>query len=181
MEMFVGLLRGINVGGNRKVAMSELKAFLEELGFTKVKTILQSGNFVFSAPGDNSEQLEKGLETAAEAKLGLKTDFHVRTESEWREVIAHNPFPREAEDDPSHLVVLFLGSAPDPGSVAAVQEKVKGRELIKPGKRELYITYPDGIGDSKLGSTPGFSKLTAQGTARNWNTVLRLLKSMEEA
>ncbi|HEY3779562.1 MAG TPA: DUF1697 domain-containing protein [Fimbriimonadaceae bacterium] len=179
MGKFVGLLRGINVGGNRKVAMVELKTFLENLGFEKVKTILQSGNFVFTTNGSSAE-LEKRLEQEAEKKMGLKIDFHVRSQKEWSEVIKANPFPKEAEDDPSHLVVLFLKSKPDGAQIKAVQDQVKGREIIKPGQQEHYITYPDNIGDSKLGSVPGFAKLTAQGTGRNWNTVLRLQKATKE-
>ena len=84
------------------------------------------------------------------------------------------PFPDEAKSDPGHLLVIFLKGSVTAKAVQALQEAVKGREVIRPGGRELYITYPDGIGRSKLTGALIERKLGARGTGRNWNTVMKL-------
>ncbi|MFI5267588.1 MAG: DUF1697 domain-containing protein, partial [Chloroflexota bacterium] len=113
------------------------------------------------------------LEEAAK-RLDLRTDFFVRSVDEWAGVIAGNPFLDEAERDPSHLVVLFLKAAPDASAVEALRAAVVGPEVIRAERRQLYITYPEGIGRSKLTNTLIERKLGTRGTGRNWNTVLKL-------
>ncbi len=129
---------------------------------------------VFPAPGRPDATLEARLEREALARLGLTTSFFVRTAAEWRALVAANPFPREAEDDPGHLVVHFL-KAPVPAAVLrGLQAAIVGRETVRAVGRQAYITYPDGIGRSRL--TPALldAKLGQRGTARNWNTVRKL-------
>jgi uncharacterized protein (DUF1697 family) len=174
MTTHIGLLRGINVGGNKKVAMADLRAFLADLGFGEPRTLLQSGNVVFRSDSLTGTELERRLDVEAEARLGLKAEFFVRTPEEWREVIASNPFPEEAESDPGHLVVMFLKRAPDVGAVEALQAAVVGREVVRAAGRQAYITYPDGIGDSRLTINVIEKKLGTRCTGRNWNTVLKL-------
>ena len=96
------LLRGINVGGNKMIAMAALRAALAEMGFADARTLLQSGNVVFRAPARAPAKLEALLEKEAGTRFGFSPDFHVRTADEWRAVVAANPFPREAKADPSH-------------------------------------------------------------------------------
>src|SRR5476651_1655499 len=97
MTTHVALLRGINVGGNRKVSMADLKGFLGELGFENPRTLLQSGNAVFGSSTRSGAALEGFLESQAAKRLGLETLFLVRTAAEWAEIIARNPFPAEAK------------------------------------------------------------------------------------
>ena len=104
----VGLLRAVNLAGKRSVSMAELRAMLEKMGFEDVKTVLQSGNVLFDGGKKKPAELERVLEAEAQKRFGLVTEFFVRTENEWDEVIAKNPFPKEAESDPGHLIVLFL-------------------------------------------------------------------------
>jgi uncharacterized protein (DUF1697 family) len=168
----VALLRAVNVGG-RSLAMADLRAVAEGLGFTNVRTLLQSGNLVFEAAAKKAPALESALEVALK-KHGMETDFMVRRADELDAVIAANPFPNEAKADPGHLVVIFLKDAPGANAVAALQAAVKGREVIRHKGRELYIVYPDGIGRSKLTNKFIESRLDARGTGRNWNTVMKL-------
>ena len=121
-----------------------------------------------------TEQLEGMLEEAAERHLGLKTDCLVRTSGEWRSVIAANPFREEAQSDPSHLLIMFLKGAPDRATVAALQKAITGREVVRSKGRQAYITYPDGIGRSRLTTKMIEEALGTRGTGRNWNTVLKL-------
>ncbi|HEY3132341.1 MAG TPA: DUF1697 domain-containing protein [Acidobacteriota bacterium] len=174
MTLHVALLRGINVGGHRQVAMSELRDLLTQLGFLDARSLLQSGNLVFRSESRTSASLERLLETEAEKRLALQTDFFVRTAEEWKTIIANNPFPKEAERDPGHLVVMFLKHAPDVKDVRALQAAITGPEVIRAEARQAYIVYPSGIGRSRLTNILIEKKLGTRGTGRNWNTILKL-------
>ena len=174
MRTHVALLRGINVGGNKKVKMAELKALLEGLGLDDPATLLQSGNVVFRSKGRTDEELERLLENATEKELGVKCDYFVRTAAEWRKLIAAKPFPEMGEKDPSHLLMICLRKKPEAAALKAVREAVKGPEKIEAVGNHLFVCYPDGIGTSTLPKTPGWKKLGGVGTGRNWNTVQKL-------
>ena len=174
MTIQIALLRGVNVGGHNAVAMSELRDLLTQLGFESARSLLQSGNLVFRSDSRTDADLERLLEAEADKRLGLHADFLIRSAKEWREVVARNPFRKEAERDPSHLVVMFLKSAAKAKDVKAVQAAIAGSEIIRADGRHLYIVYPDGIGRSRLTNALLEKKLGIRGTARNWNTVVKL-------
>jgi len=160
--------------------MSDLRDLVTELGFTDARTLLQSGNLVFRGDGRTGAALEQLLETEAGKRLGLQADFLVRSADEWKDVVARNPFPKEAERDPSHLVVMFLKSAVNLKTMSAAQASIAGRETIHADRRQVYIVYPDGIGRSRVGNVFLESKFGIRGTARNWNTVLKLAALADE-
>jgi uncharacterized protein (DUF1697 family) len=170
----IALLRAVNLGSHNKVAMAELRACLEAEGFTGVRTLLQSGNAVFGGGGRRGAALERQLEAAARATLKVDTPFIVRTGAEWDALVAANPFPKEAVDDPGRLLLFCLKDAPPPGAEATLRAAIKGRERARILGREAYIVYPDGAGQSKLTITVIERCLGCKGTARNWNTVLKL-------
>jgi uncharacterized protein (DUF1697 family) len=170
----VALLRAINVGGQRKVAMADLRELCARIGFPDALTLLQSGNLVLRAGSKSAARLERLLETEVAKGLGLETDIFVRTAAEWREIIAANPHPAEAERDPGHLVLMCLKASPPADRVAALQAAIRGREVVRAAGRHAYIVYPDGIGTSRLTVALIERKLGTRGTGRNWNTVLRL-------
>jgi uncharacterized protein (DUF1697 family) len=180
MTIQIALLRGVNVGGHQAVAMSDLRDLATELGFGGARSILQSGNLIFRSDARTDVDLERLLEAEAEKRLGLRADFLIRSAKEWRAVVARNPFRREAERDPSHLVVMFLKSAAIVKDVKAVQAAIAGSEIIRADGRHLYIVYPDGIGRSRLTNALIEKKLGIRGTARNWNTILKLAALAEE-
>jgi uncharacterized protein (DUF1697 family) len=169
----IGLLRGINVGGHRQVGMTNLRNFLADLGFEHVRSLLQSGNLVFGSRSRFGAELERYLEMEASKRLALEVDFFVRTAEEWKTIVRQNPFRKEAERDPGHLVVLFLKNAPAQKDVAVLQSEIVGPELVKAKGRQAYIFYPDGQGRSKL-TGPMIEKRIGRGTGRNWNTVMKL-------
>src|SRR5262245_43013425 len=125
MTVRIALLRAVNVAGHGTVGMATLRAFLADLGFDDARTLLQSGNVVFAGKGGPDTALENLLEAEAAKRLGLRTTFFVRSVAEWDEIIAANPFPEEAESDPSHLLVMFLKSAPTAATVTALQAAIK--------------------------------------------------------
>lgn len=174
MRTYVALLRGINVGGHKQIAMTDLRDLLTQLGFVDGRSMLQSGNLVFRAPARAPTELERSLESEAEKRLGIHTDFFVRTAQEWATVVAQNPFRGEARRDPGHLVVVFLKDAPDAAAVKALRSAISGREVVRAKGRHAYIVYPDGIGRSRLTNALIERKLNTRGTGRNWNTVLKL-------
>ena len=154
--------------------MRDLLEILARLGMRDARSLLQSGNLVFQSDLATTAELERLLEDAAEQRLGLKTDFFVRTAKDWKSIIAGNPFPEEAARDPSHLLVMFLREAPDRAAATAIQKAITGREVIRVKGRHAYVVYPDGIGRSRLTSLVIEKKLGTRGTGRNWNTVLKL-------
>ena len=170
MASLIALLRAVNVGGTGKLPMSELKAMCEELGFSDVRTYIASGNVVFTSRKSEAAvkaALEKRLETYAGKPVGVL----VRTADEMAKVLADNPFPKLA---PNRTMALFLDRAPPADSLASVRGQKD--EKIKLGRREIYVHYGDGMGQSKL-VIPA-AKL---GTARNMNTVATLAKMASEA
>jgi uncharacterized protein (DUF1697 family) len=169
MGAYVALLRGINVGGQRKVPMAELRAVAEALGLTRVRTLIASGNLVFEGEGTCPE-LEAKLEAAVERHFGFPVDIMVRTAAQWAGYIAANPFPAEAQAAPKFLL-LFAGKAANADDAvawlaarAAPEEKVAGQDDA------LWIYFANGGGRSKLASGPK----PGLWTGRNWRTVLAL-------
>jgi uncharacterized protein (DUF1697 family) len=163
MTAYIALLRAVNVTGNNKLPMAELKSMCEHLGFSKVKTYIASGNVVFVS-SKSEAQVKQALEKAVEAYAGKPLGVLVRTAAEMAAVLAANPF----QDAPTNKTVAFFLDAPPPANAAEAATNV-AQEQIKPGLREIYIYYPEGQGQSKL-------KLPAvkYGTARNMNTVAKL-------
>ncbi len=175
MKTHIALLRGVNVGGNKKVAMADLRAFVEALGFKDARTLLNSGNLVFRSDGKRDDlALAAFLEEQAARRLGLKTWFLVRSAEEWAEVIARNPFAEEAQTLPSRFLVMFFRETPGAEMMQALRAlKVDSERLHLDGRR-LYAVCPEGFLDSKLGSALLGARFAKLATGRNWNTVLML-------
>jgi uncharacterized protein (DUF1697 family) len=174
MTVFVSLLRGINVGGNKTIPMARLKSAYESLGFTDVRTFLNSGNVVFDAKEKNRAKLPKTLEDAIEREFGFRPAVIVRAAAELRKILAANPFPAMAKDDPSHLLVMTLAKKANAGAKASLTKAYSGPEKIEVKGENVYLTYPNGIGKSKL-TNALLEKHIGVGTARNWNTLTKLL------
>lgn len=171
MSPHIALLRAVNVGG-RKVLKDDLLGLARDLGFESAKTLLASGNLVLW--GEAGEDLEKRLEDGLERRMGLRTDFMVRTPAELRAVIAANPFRDQAATRPNHLLVSFLKTPIDNDTVDVLRAAITGREEIHAEGRTLYIDFKDGIGESTLDRDWKKTKREPLGTTRNWNTVLKL-------
>ena len=168
------LLRGINVGGNKMVAMAELRALCGKLGFGNPQTLLQSGNLVFQCADSTAETLEAQLEREIEKRLKVQCSVLVRTVKEWDRLIVRNPFVTEAAKDPARLIAYCLKSPAARGAADALRAAIAGPERVEVDGRHAYLWYPIGIGSSKV--TPGLveKKLGTIATGRNWNTVQKL-------
>jgi uncharacterized protein (DUF1697 family) len=149
MTKQIALLRAVNVGGRTKLAMADLRKLFADLGYEDAKTVLQTGNVVFTAKAA-AQKLAAQIENALAAGLGLRTDIIIRSAAEWDGIIEKNPFPAEARNDPGHLMVIPLSGKPGKAALADLIAAIKGREVVRAEGSQLYITYPDGIGRSKL-------------------------------
>lgn len=176
--MHIALLRAVNVAGHNMVSMRELRALFAELGFKDAKSLLQSGNVVFDGGARDAKKLEKLLEDATKKRLGVETDFFVRSAEQWKRIVAALPFKKEAKEDPQRLAAFVLKDAPARGAEAKLGEAIKGREYARVIGACAYIVYPDGFGRSKLTNAVVEKALGVRGTARNWNTVLKLLSAL---
>jgi uncharacterized protein (DUF1697 family) len=163
MTAYVVLLRAVNVGGTGKLPMSVLKAMCEELGFSGVKTYIASGNVVFKS-SKTEVQVREGLDASLEKYAGKPVGVLVRTAAEMAKVLAGNPFPDAL---PNRTVAIFLDAKPSKNALDDITGR-NGEELAL-GRREIYVSYGDGMGNSRL-------KIPAAkaGTARNMNTVAKL-------
>jgi len=179
MPTYVGVLRAINLGSHNKIAMSDLRVMLEKAGCDEPRTLLLSGNVVFRHAGSSVEKVERMLEEASTTYLGVTTDYFVRTAKEWQAIVDGNPFPKQAKSDPGHLLMMCLRDAPSAAQVKALQAAIKGREVVKANGRQAYFLYPDGIGNSKLTIKVIETALGTRGTARNWNTVLKIAELLK--
>lgn len=165
MTTYIALLRAVNVGGTGKLPMAQLRAMCVEAGFKDVTTYIASGNVVFSTT-KSAASIKKDLEKRLLEYAGKPVAVMVRTAKEMAAVLDANPFPTE---DPKHTYAIFLDKPP----VVEAIEGATGRndEQLRLGKREIYVYYPSGMGQSKL-------KIPAakEGTARNMNTLKALIE-----
>jgi uncharacterized protein (DUF1697 family) len=175
----VALLRAINVGGRNRVPMADLRELVEGLGCERVATHLQSGNLLFDGAGTAPEEIADGIERGIEARLGLNIRVLVRTRDELAAIVAANPLSELAEDPARHLVT-FLSEAPDAQRVDAIDPAFCSPDVFVAHGREIHAWYPDGVRNTKLTNAFWEKRLGVTGTARNWNTVTRLLELADE-
>ncbi|MFD0597983.1 DUF1697 domain-containing protein [Catellatospora coxensis] len=138
MTRYAGLLRGINVGGNKKIAMADLRKLVEGLGHSDVKTLLQSGNVVFSSDSPDQAALAAELERAIEAELGMSVGCLVRDGADLARIIAADPLG-EVADNPSRQFVVFLSGAVDQAKLAEVEALAKPGSGSRRGARGAHV------------------------------------------
>jgi uncharacterized protein (DUF1697 family) len=174
------LLRGINLGPRRRIAMPELRSLLSDAGFENVRTYVQSGNVVLTSSRSPSAVRGEAERLIAE-RFGFEVDVIVRTAEELAAVVARNPLG-EVASDPKRYQVSFLDAKPDRSLVDRVAALASDSERLVASGRELYAWHPEGVARSKL-----WAKLAADGslgvraTARNWTTVCALHEMALEA
>jgi uncharacterized protein (DUF1697 family) len=173
MSPHIALLRAVNVGG-RKVLKDDLLGLAKDLGFDDAKTLLASGNLVLWGRGGSDADIERRLEDGLEKRMGLRTDFMVRSPAELKAIIAANPFPEMVAERPNQLVVSFLKRPVPADDVEVLRAATAGRERMHAHGKEIYIDFVDGIGESMLDRDWKRTKKAPLGTGRNWNTVLKL-------
>ncbi|MBB6670440.1 DUF1697 domain-containing protein [Cohnella nanjingensis] len=183
MAVYVGLLRGINVGGNNKVKMDELKRMFAEMGFARVQTYIQSGNVLFASDEDE-ETLRARIEPAFEARFGFSSRFVFRTAEELENILARCPFTAEeiaaadAKSEKESLYVSMLTEAPPAESLAKLNSSNYENESFRIVGRDVYLLFDLSIRNSKLGVD--VHKMKIPSTNRNWKTITKLAAMARE-
>ena len=178
MTVYVSLLRAVNVGGSGLIKMEPLREAYEAIGLADVRTLLQSGNVLFRSGLTDRPRLVKRIVQELERRFDLQVHVILRTLAEVASIVDRGPVlsPRA---DKSKLLVMFLSSVPDAAAQAALKKWHKDKELkemLEIRGPEIYLYYPDGVGRSKLTNGVIESKLDTAGTARNWNTLIKLVE-----
>lgn len=172
MPTFVALLRGVNVGKAKRVAMAELRALLSDLGYTSVATLLNSGNAVFCAPTGTPVRHSASIAAAISSQLAVEVPVVVKSARELAAIIAENPISAEAHEHPRFLVAFTQDTKALPG-LAAIESLVVPPEKFAVGKNAAYLLCSAGILESKAGESL-LGKAGKAATTRNWATVLKL-------
>jgi uncharacterized protein (DUF1697 family) len=182
---YLALLRGINVGGRNKVAMTDLRRIATDLGYTDAATYIQSGNLLFTSNDDDTAGHARTLERRIAEQLGVRPAVVVISAAELAQAIADNPFPAETNGRCLHAV--FRETEPNAaerarisGAVSRARANGSADDAVVVG-RTLYLHTPDGFGRSELAARLSSSAPPAAGTARNWLTVTRLMTMLTDA
>jgi uncharacterized protein (DUF1697 family) len=169
---YVALLRGINVGRAKRIAMADLRALMEGLGFLNVRTLLNSGNVVFDAPGSGREGIAGKIEKAMTESLGVSARVLVITAAELDAIVAANPL-LDVATDPARLLVGVMSAEADRGRLAPLVEREWEPDRFAVGEGAAYLWCSRGILDSDLAKS--FGRALGDGvTSRNWSTMLKL-------
>ncbi len=170
--IFISLLRGVNVSGQKKVPMQQLKELYEELGFTRVQTYIQSGNVIFSSDEKNTAKLRERIEKAIKVKFGFDVLVFVRKRGDFEKIVKNNPFTKQ---ESQFLYVTILSQAPV--EIPADLDKFKApNDKYKIINDVIYFYCPAGYGKTKLSNNLFEKKLNVNATTRNWNTINKLLE-----
>jgi len=174
----VALIRGINVGKAKRVAMAELRAELEKIGYADVRTLLNSGNVVFTLPAKSKGEPDARVEEVLEKRLKVPARVVVLTAAEVAEAVDDNPLLKLAEGDPARFLVAALAESVDRKALAALAKQEWAPEAFALGRRVAYLWLADGILASKM--LTAFSRATKDGaTTRNWTTMVKLRALLE--
>ena len=176
MTKFIALLRGINVSGQKKIKMPDLKLLFEEMGFQDVETYIQSGNVIFSSKEKSPEKLEQKISSAIKRKFGFDVQVMVLTPEEIEYVLNNNPFVKKQKTNPYSVYVTFLSEEPSSVNIKKMKEVNYNPEEYFIDGRYIYLFVPNGYGKAKLNNNFFENKLNVSATTRNLNTVNKMFE-----
>jgi uncharacterized protein (DUF1697 family) len=170
---YAALLRGINVGGNKKIPMAALRELMQGLGYADVVTHLQSGNAVFSS-ARQPQTLARAIADGISTEFAMDVKVVIRTAAQLTDVAERSPLP-DGPENPSRFFVAFLSAAPDPAAVSEMESMSFDPDRIWISGAEAFVSCPAGAGDTKLTNSFLEKRLGVTATMRNWNTVTKLV------
>lgn len=181
VKIYISMLRGINVGGQKKIKMADLEKVYTKLGFTGVKTYIQSGNVIFGSGTDKGAiEISRDIEQVIEKEFGFQVPVIIRTINEMMAVAVSNPFLKNKDNSGGKYYVTFLEKEPDPAYLARIRRGDFLPDRFIVSGREIYLDCAGGYGTTKLSNTFFENKLNVKATTRNWNTVNKLLELANE-
>ena len=181
MHTYIALLRGINVSGQKKIKMAELRQQLADLGLEDVRTYIQSGNIVFKSAETNYKVLEEKIKAKIKKDYGFDVPVLVRKAADFQAAIDRNPYLKDENKDPKQIYFTFLSTPPSPERIKVMEEKNYDPELYTIDSTMIYLYVPNGYGRTKLSNNLFEQKLKVEATSRNLRTVRTLLDMANEA
>ena len=176
MHTYISMLRGINVGGSKKILMKDLILLYESLGFKKVRTYVQSGNVIFDDSEKNTGKLEVKIEKKIKIAYGDDVKVIIRTTEDLQKVLMGNPFLKRKGIDMIRLYLTFLSSLPAKSSIDGMKNISYLPDEFSIIGREVFIYAPGGYGETKISNNFFEKKLGVAATTRNWNSVNKLFE-----
>ncbi len=170
------MLRGINVSGQKRIVMEDLKKLHESLGLENVQTYIQSGNVIFNSSEKNILKLTSLIEEKIKKSFGFDVTVIIRTKDELFNAVKKNPFQQKKGYDTSRLYITLMSVKPDKTPIKEIEAVKSKFEEINLTEKEIYFYCPDGYGKTKLSNNFFEKKLKVTATTRNWNTVNKLLE-----
>jgi len=178
MPRYVALLRSVNVAGHGRIAMKELTAAFDWLGYSQVSTYIQTGNVIFTTPGTSAPRLATAIEQGLARAFGNSPAVILRTVPEFLQVGSSSPYATQGADPARHHVT-FLVQPPSKEKLAALTLPASGHDELVVDGREVYVHTPDGYANTKFTGTFLERHLGVVSTTRNWNTVSKLCQLLE--
>ncbi|MDH3975803.1 MAG: DUF1697 domain-containing protein [Deltaproteobacteria bacterium] len=172
---YISLLRSINVSGQKKIKMADLRALYDGLGYEKVITYIQSGNVIFDSSEKKTGGIKSAIESAIEVEYGFHVPVHIGRVEEYEEIINRCPFEEASlEENGSKILISFLSSVPEESKIIELMKYAKLPERLIVNGSVVFLYCPNGYGRSKLSNSFLESKLSVEATTRNWKTVRKL-------
>ncbi len=176
MNTYIAMLRGINVSGQKKIKMADLRAHLAELAFGNIRTYIQSGNIIFEHEETSASYLEDKIKQKILEKYGFEVPVLVKLSADFEHLLSHNPFLKDPAKETKRMYVTFLAEEPQAEGLAKLQTvDYAPEEYILEGK-EIYFFSPLGYGRAKMNNSFFEQKLKVAATTRNWRTINKLLE-----
>jgi len=174
LKTYISLLRGINVSGQKKIRMADLKDHIAELGWEGIHTYIQSGNIIFKSAETDPEELAQKLKQKLQDKYGFDVPTLVLEPVELVHVINNNPFTQDPDTAIERLAVTFLFETPQDELVKKIMEQEQTNEHFIFDEKFIFLYYPDGFGKAVMGNNAFEKALKVEATTRNWRTVNKL-------
>ena len=178
MKVFISMLRGINVSGQNKISMTDLKVLYESIGLVNVQTYVQSGNVVFESKLKDDSKLPGLIRNQILKSLGYDVSVFIRNTDDFNRILANNPFLKKRKGDSSNLYVTFLAAIPSKDQLSNLDHAISSTDEFIIGESEIFLFCPGGYGNTKLSNNYFERKLKIAATTRNWNSVTADRKSV---
>ncbi|PWB50581.1 MAG: hypothetical protein C3F13_16650 [Anaerolineales bacterium] len=180
MTVFISLLQGINVGGQKRLGMEALRKIYQDLGFSLIRTYVQSGNVAFSTDEENCALLKDKIEVAITRACGFSTRVFIRTAGDLQRILNSNPFLTKRMEEASKLHISFLYQPVESSAWSRLSVPQGSQDEYAPGKMEVFLFCPNGYGKTKLSNSFFERKLGVPVTTRNWNTLEALYRMAQD-
>ena len=176
MPIYIGFLRGINVGGHKKIKMAQLREALTNRGLTNLITYIQSGNLVFKSDIKQINKLENLISKTIHDDFGFDVPVIIRTKDELQGILDNNPFENSLKYDPQLFCVSMLSQTPTCENIELLNSKDFSPELYIIQGNNIYLYPANGLAKSKMSHALFETKLKVRATTRNWRTLNKMLE-----